>query len=112
MSFLETQGWETQAACGKADPELFAPIGARERHGTPARVLKALRYCRGLNPDDKGACPVMAQCAKLREDHGYTGVWGGQWWPDSQAPTGYSNGLLRGSHNGRRATTPIGGEAA
>lgn len=105
--------WENDSACRNADPELFGPVERGERQGEiPTRVLRALRYCHGHNRGDKGPCPVMDECARLREEGGYTGVWGGKWWPSSKAPSGYTNAELKGRQNLQRSTSQIDGEAA
>lgn len=81
--------WENRAACGDADPNLFVPIQRGESaEPPPLRVVQALAYCQ--------ACPVVRECGERRAKNGDQGVWGGDWWSDSKAPTGYSNRLLAG----------------
>jgi WhiB family redox-sensing transcriptional regulator len=60
--------WRDAAACGRADPELFFPVGAT---GPALRQIdEAKRVCR--------SCPVRAPCLAWALDHDVTaGVWGG-----------------------------------
>lgn len=60
-------GWQRQAACRAADPELFFPVPGR---GSAEQVVQAKALC--------GGCRVRRQCLQYAISAGEAyGVWGG-----------------------------------
>jgi WhiB family transcriptional regulator, redox-sensing transcriptional regulator len=65
---LTTVNWRDDAACARADPDLFFPVSAS---GLALRQIdEAKRVCQG--------CPARKPCLEWALDHGVAaGIWGG-----------------------------------